>query len=63
MKIDIGKNDEGLWELTYDGILGPVGSTVYETQALAIEARDEARAWVREWNARGFADAPHLDNF
>lgn len=58
-----GTTEDGRWEVTYDGIFGPVGSPTYATAAEAKAACEQQAAESRAWNARGLADAPHMDAY
>lgn len=61
MELGIGKSERG-WEVTYGGIFGPEEEVAfYATEGEARAACEREAAEWRAWNARGLADAPHME--
>ena len=68
MTITVDETERG-WELLYSFNGGPAcfapedESEAFKTRTEALIAAADARERAREWDRRGLADAPHMDNF
>ena len=50
------------WEI-FDGFAYEPNSKVYTSRALCQVACDRWNSEAQDWNTRGLADAPHMDNY